>query len=33
MEKEIKLSEVNQGQKDKYHVFIYIWNLDLKMLI
>jgi hypothetical protein len=26
----ILLSKITQAQKDKYHIFTHIWNLDLK---
>jgi hypothetical protein len=30
MELENMLSEINQTEKDKYHVFPHVWHLDLK---
>jgi hypothetical protein len=27
----IKLSEISQTQKDKYNIFTYMWNLDIKI--
>jgi hypothetical protein len=29
----IMLSEISQTQKDKYHIFAHIWNLDILLLL